>query len=70
MSFSDFCKEFTRMDICRVFSDTWFSMDPIQDTWKPNENSVGLPREGNKNVDLTKNTQYGITVTKRCTLYI
>lgn len=47
--FLDFCKYFTRVDVCRVFYTQWYTMTSIHGEWKIAHGTAGGNREPLKN---------------------
>ena len=65
MPIEDFIHEFKSLYICSVFDERWIKMGPVDGEWTE-QNSFGTPN----NAETEKNPQYGITVTKKCTVFI
>lgn len=68
MGLEDFVYCYRALYVCRIFNDDFTKIGPIRGEWK-GKKAAGL-RNPKGRASLQDNPQYGVRVTRNCTLFI
>lgn len=70
MSMEDFVFCYRSLYVCRIFDENiWKREGPIAGEWK-GPSAAGLPTKKHPSAQMSKNPHFGITVTKKSTLFV